>query len=218
MHVKGYVRWAICFGFCAGIVSAGAGAEVSEAPKLRYGFQADREYTYLLHIQATIVGEKTDRNGDLILKVTSADDDKIVLKASGSAAQLGSLGMVFPHFGPPFARRANEGTTLNRRGGVVVSSEMEFLPMISTVIEEFPEEAKTSWDKEQDVDSRNMRPTAHHSARHSGHGSDHASDRDSDRGSPAERRRRPCMPPRKPRNTRSPTLRTTWSPSARNTA
>ena len=116
-------------------------------------------YQYHIEIHANIVEEKIDRQGELVYKVLSANEDQAVLKTSGSAAgQLAHLGMMpFPRMGPPrFMHRAPEGTTVNRRGTVLVSGELTHLPMLlgdleTLVIDEFPEEAKAAWEKQREV-------------------------------------------------------------------
>ena len=107
---------------------------------------------------AKIVDNKIDRQGELVYKVLSANEDQAVLKTSGSAAwQLGQLGMMrFPRMGPPFMHRAPEGTTVSRRGTVLVSGELTHLPMLlgdleTLVIDEFPDEAAATWEKQRDL-------------------------------------------------------------------
>ena len=159
MSVKHCVRLAILVGLCFGIIPSVARSADPEAPKLRYGFQADREYPYQIEIHAKIVDEKIDRQGDLIYKVLSANEDQAVLKTYGSAAgMLGHLGGIpFPRMGPPpFMQRAPEGTTVNRRGTVLVSGELTHLPMLlgdleTLVIDEFPDDAKANWEKQRDI-------------------------------------------------------------------
>jgi hypothetical protein len=156
MRVRNSVGLAVLVGVWAGIMASVARAD--DAPKLRYGFQADREYPYQIEIHAKIVDNKIDRQGELVYKVLSANEDQAVLKTSGSAAwQLGQLGMMrFPRMGPPFMHRAPEGTTVSRRGAVLVSGELTHLPMLlgdleTLVIDEFPDEAAATWEKQRDL-------------------------------------------------------------------
>ena len=92
MSVKNSVRLAVLVGLCVGIIPSVAQTADAEAPKLRYGFQADREYPYQIEIHAKIVDQKIDRQGELVYKVLSANEDQAVLKTSGSAGQLAHLG------------------------------------------------------------------------------------------------------------------------------
>lgn len=159
MIVRNSVCLTVLVALCVGVIPSTAQGADPTALKLRYGFRADREYPYQIELHAKIVDEKIDRQGELVYKVLSVNDDQAVLKTSGSAAgQLGSIGgMRFPMFGPPrFMQRGSEGTTVNRRGAVIVSGEMTHLPMLlgdleTLVIDEFPEEAKTSWEKTRDI-------------------------------------------------------------------
>ncbi len=111
MRVRISVCFAVLVGLCVGIISSAARSADPEPPKLRYGFQADREYAYQVEIHAKVVNDKIDRQGELIYKVLSANEDQAVLKMSGSAvgqfSQMG--GMHFPHMGPPhFMQRARK--------------------------------------------------------------------------------------------------------------
>ena len=92
MRVRISVRLAVLVGLCVGIIPSAARAADPEAPKLRYGFQADREYPYQIEIHAKVVDDKIDRQGELVYKVLSANEDQAVLKTSGSAA-----GQLAPH-------------------------------------------------------------------------------------------------------------------------
>ena len=52
--------------------------------------------------------------------------------------------------------RVPEGTTVSRRGTVLVSGELTHLPMLlgdleTLVIDEFPEEAETTWEKQREI-------------------------------------------------------------------
>lgn len=159
MSVRGFVCLAVLVGLCVGIIPSVAKSADPATPKLRYGFQADREYPYQIELHATIFDEKIDRKGELIYKVLSTNADQAVLKPSGSAMmQLGHIGgMGFRRFGPPhFMPRGPEGMTLNHRGTLLVSGELTHLPILlgdleTLVIEEFPDDAKKSWEKTRDV-------------------------------------------------------------------
>ena len=111
MSVKNHFCGAVAIGLCAAVVISMPRTAAAEGLKLRYGFQADREYPYQIAIHAKVVDDKIDRQGELIYKVLSAKEDRVVLKTSGSAVtQLGQVGGVpFRHFGPPFMHRARKG-------------------------------------------------------------------------------------------------------------
>jgi beta-lactamase regulating signal transducer with metallopeptidase domain len=139
-------------------VESTPGPAPSATPKLRYGFQADREYAYQVEMHAKVVEEKIDRQGELIYKVLSANENQVVLKTSGSAGQWAHLGsMPFPRMGPPmFMHQGPQGTTISRRGTVLISGELTHLPMLlgdleTLAIEEFPEEPKPTWEKQRDI-------------------------------------------------------------------
>jgi hypothetical protein len=146
-------------GLCVAIIPSVARSDDPAAPKLRYGFQTDREYPYQIEMHAKIVDEKIDRQGELVYKVLSTSGDQAVLKTSGSAGMqfehIGGMG--FRRFGPPrFMPRGPEGMTVNRRGTVLVSGELTHLPMLlgdleTLVFEEFPDDAKKTWEKTRDV-------------------------------------------------------------------
>ncbi len=159
MNVKTCVCLVILVCLCSEGIRSVAWGDEGAAPKLRYGFQADREYPYQIEIHAKVVDEKIDRTGELIYKVLSANDEQAVLRTSGSAVgQLASLGLMsFPRFGPPrFMRIGAEGITLSRLGAVIVSGPLTHLPMLlgdleTQVFDEFPADAKASWEKQRDV-------------------------------------------------------------------
>ncbi|MGD0653083.1 MAG: SHD1 domain-containing protein [Thermoguttaceae bacterium] len=136
-------------------------------PLLRYGFAAGKQYAFQVKIQAE--AEKYDevREGVLTYTVTSAKEKEFVLKPSGTlpvqikphANEIiiprGPLGLMGPRGfrGPGF----QEGITFNRQGEKIVSRELTPLPyllgdMELLVIEEFPVEAKSSWEKQKEVE------------------------------------------------------------------
>jgi hypothetical protein len=151
------------------IVVAGCNFLLAEdnVPLLRYGFAAGKQYAFQVKIQAE--AEKYDevREGVLTYTVTSAKDKEFVLKPSGTLpAQIkphaneiimprGPLGLMGPRgfMGPGF----QEGITFNRQGEKIVSRELTPLPyllgdMELLVIEEFPVEAKSNWEKQREVE------------------------------------------------------------------
>jgi hypothetical protein len=136
-------------------------------PLLRYGFAAGKQYAFQVKIQAE--AEKFDevREGVLTYTVTSAKDKEFVLKPSGTlpvqikphANEIimprGPMGLMGPmrFMGPGF----QEGITFNRQGEKIVSRELTPLPyllgdMELLVIDEFPAEAKSNWEKQKEVE------------------------------------------------------------------
>lgn len=178
---KKFVRgfWGIvAVGLILGVGSDSAIAQT--APKLRYGFQKGRQYGYDVKIFAQLPDEEVTHQGTLNYTVLSATDDQFALKCWG---QLGKSVKVTsnsepgfgppgfggppriprpPHFGGPpgfgpFSEpRRPEGTTFDRRGGIVIFGDDQSLPLllghqVDFIIEALPDEGKTSWDKQADI-------------------------------------------------------------------
>ncbi len=135
------------------------------APLLRYGFAAGKQYAYKVKIE--VETEKYDevREGVLTYTVTSAGENQFALKPSGSLpAHIKPhpnehvVPRMLPPMGPPIGFPGFGGVdmTFNRRGEKIVSRELTPLPymlgdMELLVFEEFPAEAKSSWDKEREL-------------------------------------------------------------------
>jgi SLA1 homology domain 1, SHD1/HEAT repeats len=148
-------------------------AAQENAPLLRYGFAAGKQYAYEVKIQ--IEGESYDENREGVLNynVSSAKDNEFTLKQSGSLATHikahpgeNTGPRMFPPMVPPpgfmmgppgfpgFGR--GEGITFNRRGEKIVSRELTPLPFLLgdvelLVFEEFPAEAKSNWEKQNEL-------------------------------------------------------------------
>jgi hypothetical protein len=158
-------------GLLAGTAVAG------DAPKLRYGFQAGRDYGYEVKIAAELPGGTLNYEGTLTYNVLTAAEDQFTWKCSGSLAERvevkGNQPMSRP-FGPPrmpgpprmagpprffgpFGRPAKPaGTTLDRCGGLVIEGELRPAPVLlgwleMLVIEPLPATPKGTWDKQTDL-------------------------------------------------------------------
>ncbi len=141
-------------------------AAQENVPALRFGFQAGKQYAFEVKIQAE--EEKYDeiRQGVLTYTVTSAKDSEFVLRPSGNLpVQIKPhpnemiIPRGFPPMGPMVLRGFGgpQGITFNRQGEKIVSRELTPLPyllgdMELLVIEEFPAQAKPSWEKEREVE------------------------------------------------------------------
>ncbi|MCE5268210.1 MAG: hypothetical protein LLG00_10030 [Planctomycetaceae bacterium] len=156
MSVINSVRWAVRVGLFVTMLPSALHAEPT-AVKLRYGFKPDKEYVYEVDIHAKAMDQKIDSRGELIYKVLSANDDQAVLRTSGSAGHFAiTEHMPFPRMGPRFMRHAPNGTTVSRRGAVLISGELTHLPLLlgdleTLVLDEFPEDAKKTWDKQREL-------------------------------------------------------------------
>lgn len=140
-------------------------AAEENVPALRYGFQAGKQYAFEVKIQAETEKYDEVREGVLTFSVSSANDTQFVLKPSGSLpARIKSHPneMIIPRGFPPMGPMGivglgrQEGITFNRRGEKIVSRELTQLPyllgeMELLVIEEFSAEAKSSWEKQRDL-------------------------------------------------------------------
>ena len=124
-------RMACLVAFAAGLVASGTWAAAPTPPKLRYGFQAGREYAYQVKIVAELDDSEETREGVLTYSVVSATDQQVVLKQSGGLAvrskpRPGRAGIpgpprfpIGPRFmgGPPrFAMGGPQGITIDRQG------------------------------------------------------------------------------------------------------
>lgn len=149
----------------------------ADAPLLRYGFQAGKEYCYDVKIVADTDDSEETREGVISYKVLSATDQQGVVKHSGvlAARSKPKPGVVTgpPMFGPPgfggprgFGGPPGfggprmivgpEGVTLNRQGKMLVARELTHLPFLLgdlelLVFEEFPAEARAQWAREEDI-------------------------------------------------------------------
>jgi hypothetical protein len=137
-------------------------AAEENVPALRYGFQAGKKYAYEVKIKAELEKYDETREGVLTFTVSSADDSQFVLKPSGNLPArikphpneiVIPRGFPFPTFIRP---GGPEGISFNRRGEKIVSRELTQLPyllgdMELLAIEEFPLEAKSSWEKQLEL-------------------------------------------------------------------
>ena len=149
------------------------------APKLRNGFQAGKQYAYEIKIEAELEDVIESREGVLIYNVLSASGEQVVLKSSGTLAlrtktRPGSgfrLGPPrfrgFPGFrGPPrFGPTGPDAITIDRQGKVVLSKPLTRLPFClgnleTLVLEELPAETRPKWQKLRDVTTVETTPGA----------------------------------------------------------
>jgi hypothetical protein len=153
-------------------------AVAQNAPTLRYGFQTGRQYGYEVKIEADLDDTIATREGVLYYAVVSANDQQVVLKPSGrlAASEKPKPGRVRTPVGPPgfpmgprgfpmgppmggfpgFGAPRPEGLTINRRGEVIQSGELNSLPFLlgdqeTLMLEEFPQDPRMSWQKQKDV-------------------------------------------------------------------
>jgi hypothetical protein len=135
---------------------------------LRYGFQPGRQYAFEVKIQAELEDCDEFREGVLSYSVISAQGEQFVLRPSGNlslrtqshpGAHPFSGGFPPPpHFPSPrfLGIGGPEGMTFNRQGEKLVSRELTSLPyllgdMELLVFEEFPVEAKPTWEKQREI-------------------------------------------------------------------
>ena len=151
---------------CFIITSCSMAAAQENATLLRYGFAAGKQYAYEVKIQIEAEHYDEIREGVLTYTVASAKENEFVLKPSGSLpahikphANEHMTPRMFPPMGPPIGFMGlgrQEGITFNRRGEKIVSRELTPLPymlgdMELLVFEEFPAEAKPSWEKQREL-------------------------------------------------------------------
>jgi hypothetical protein len=159
MRIRNFICLAVFAGICMGVMCSAARSADPASPKLRYGFQANREYPYHIKIHSELFGNQVDQQGELIYTAISADDEKVVLKTSGSAlSQLGDFGAmnIAAMRRPALKQRDQKGTTVNRRGQVLGRGESNQLPQLfggleTVLFDEFPEEAKERWENTRDI-------------------------------------------------------------------
>jgi len=152
------------------ILAAGnISAAEENAPLLRYGFAAGKQYAFEVKIQAEFENYDEIREGVLTYAVSSAKDKQFVLKPSGVLPvhikphpDEDATARGFPPI-PPIPStpaimglRGPEGIKFNRQGEKIVSRELTSLPyllgdMELLVIEEYPAEAKSSWGKQNEL-------------------------------------------------------------------
>jgi len=169
------MRWStgcgtlVGLGLTLALVVPCVGARAADPPRLRYGFQAGKEYSYDVKIVADTDDSEETREGVISYRVLSATDEQGVVKQSGVLAAKskpkprpgGLIGPPrlggFPRFGgPPRFVTGPEGVTLDRRGKMLVSRELTHLPFLLgdvevLVFEEFPSEARAQWSNQHDI-------------------------------------------------------------------
>jgi hypothetical protein len=137
-------------------------------PLLRYGFAAGKEYAFQVNIQVEAENHDETHEGVLSYTVASAKDKEFVLRQSGS---LGNrikahdnatvmspipIGLMMGRMGMPVAG-VQQGITINRQGERINSRQLTPLPFLlgdteTLVIEEFPAQAQSNWEKHRDVE------------------------------------------------------------------
>lgn len=139
-------------------------------PRLRYGFQSGRKYTYQVRIIAEIQDLKATEEGSLTLDILSASEDQFVMKGSANLSRnvprlsdlmpgppmpMGPPRVPVP-FGPSFEVQKPENWTLSRLGSVVVrGDDAQLLFLLGyrdlLVIEPFPADPRPTWSIDGDV-------------------------------------------------------------------
>ena len=157
------VLWSVVAVICGPL---GASAEPVEAPELRYGFEADKDYLYEVKIVGEISSRKSTSKGILTYKAKKASDTQFELGASGMLSEHWestdddhTMGP-FPPFGPrgmigPWAPR-HGATTFSRSGTLISTKSDTHLPFVlgrrdALVVEPLSETPKASWTAEMDV-------------------------------------------------------------------
>jgi hypothetical protein len=172
-------RLAVLLGGMAGA----AAASTADAPKLRYDFKAGQEYAYEVKIHAEIKKVQDTREGVLTYNVTSATDEQIVMKQTGMLRShlTGSVLIGPPRLmGPPQFATGPQTISINRSGKMLVANrELTPLPYLLgqkelLLLEEFPDEAKNTWDKQRDILVKETKSNSRFGHR----GPPHASDTD----------------------------------------
>jgi HEAT repeat protein len=159
-------------GLVLALAASATWAMAAGAPKLRYDFQAGKQYAYEIKIEAELEDTIENRDGISTYAVLSADDKQMVLRQSGSLGERsrprpsadimgppgfpGPRGFPGPHGFPGFGPSGPAGITFDRQGGVVLSKPLTHLPYLlgdleTLPIEELPAEAKMSWQRQRDV-------------------------------------------------------------------
>jgi HEAT repeats len=141
-------------------------AEAAAAPKLRYHFEAGRQYVYHVKIEATFDDSVETREGLSYLNVTSSAEPQFTVRQTGrlgiqrkSTGRPGLFGR--PDFGPRFpwadiaAWRPCE-FTLNAQGRVIKTEGGSPLPFMLgnlefLTLEEFPAESQSKWTQKRTV-------------------------------------------------------------------
>ncbi len=144
-------------------------AVADEPPKLSYGFQKGREYTYTVKIVADFPDEELTEDGVYTCKISDAAESQFTLQVFGSLGKqvkakpgiIGSRGHspfppFPPHFGPPgfpgFGQPSRPaGTTIGRQGNLIIEGRLNSLPLLlgyaeMLFIEPLPAEAKAAWN------------------------------------------------------------------------
>ena len=159
--------WVLVSGLLAGATTA------ADLPPLRYGFQADRDYVFDVKIAAELPTETLHYDGTLTYHVLAATEEQFTWKCSGNLAErieATAAAQPMRRFGPPRMHgppRPNffgpyggpvkpAGTTLDRRGGLVMEGDFRTAPALLgwlelLVIEPLPAQRKTTWDKQTDL-------------------------------------------------------------------
>jgi hypothetical protein len=151
-----------------------AGVTAAEPPKLRYGFQAGREYGYDVKVTADLPGEILHYDGTLTYNVLSATDEQFTWKCTGNLPEHVEVkpGQVGPRrigppmrmhgprphfFGGPFAQPIKPaGTSFDRRGELVMEGAMRPAPALlgwleMLVLEPLPAQLNSTWDRNVDL-------------------------------------------------------------------
>jgi hypothetical protein len=156
-------------------------ASPQDSGRLRYGYQKGGDYPYTVKIAAALPEEDVTHEGSLVYRVVSSADEQFTLKCAGSLhvasrptvdASRGMMGPRIPgppgmfgspripgmprHFGPFAEPVRPEESTFDRRGKIVRQGESPSLPFllgnqVELIIEQLPDEGKTSWTTQRDL-------------------------------------------------------------------